>query len=270
MDDWDRPSVRFRCNYLESPSTTWGYIVIRTSYDPSLEPAWQRTLQKIKDTIYYAIEYELRYPQSWMKLSVEDRTRIHREGFASSGLPSPDPAPVDDLKNRLRLIVLEDPAQYRDLSTTQVHEKFEEWCMELTQQLARERGVVVDYPWTELGPCPISRDVCLWIDEEVLKVVDGDIKNEFGEGPYVKAVERRPCLSPDYDGWFKVELGYLWQMYGHAINSGGLDQFLPPKRQRTGERPIWNGSIPFDVEMEMMGVDERDVEEYYGGLKTDL
>lgn len=252
MDDWDRPSVRFRCNYLESPTTTWGYLVIRTSYDPALEPAWQRTLQKIKDTIYYAIEYELRYPQSWLKISHEDSSRSFKEGFASLGLPPPDPAPVDELKNRLRLILLEDPAQYRDLSATQVQEKFEEWCMQLTQQLARERGVVVDYPWTELGPAPVSTDVCLWINNEVLRVVDGDIKNEFGEGPYVKAVEQQPCLSPDYDGWFKVELGYLWSMYGRAINSGGLDQFLPPKRQKTGEKPIWNGDWPFDVELESM------------------
>lgn len=107
------------------------------SYDPALEPAWQRTLQKLKDTIYYTIEYELRYPQSWMKLSHEDRIRIHKEGFSSLGLPPPDPPPVDELKNRLRLILLEDPAQYGDLFASQVQGKFEEWCMQLTQQLAR-------------------------------------------------------------------------------------------------------------------------------------
>ncbi|GIC88171.1 uncharacterized protein Aud_004562 [Aspergillus udagawae] len=263
MDDWNRPSVKFRCNYLDSRATTWGYLVIRTSYDPALELAWQRTLQKIKDTVYSAIEYELRYPQSWMKLSHQDRIRIQNEGFSSLGLLPPDPAPVDNLKNRFRLSLLEDPAQYRGLSAPQVREKFDEWCMQHTQQLARERGVILDDPLTELGPAPVSTDVCLWIDDEVLRVVDGDIKNEFGEGPYVKAVERRPALSPDYDGWFKVELGYLWMMYGRAFNSGGLDQFLPPKRQKTGERPIWNGSWPFDVEMESLGMDEREMEEYY-------
>ncbi|RHZ48195.1 uncharacterized protein CDV56_102858 [Aspergillus thermomutatus] len=263
MDDWNRPSVSFRCNYLRPPTATWGYLIIRTSYDPALEPAWQRTLQKIKDTIYSTIDYELRYPQSWMKLPVEDCIRIKNEGFSFLGLPPPDPAPVDDLKNRLRFILLEDPAQYRGLSTTQVQERFDEWCIQHSQQLARERGVVLE-PMTELGPTPVSNNVCLWIDEEVLKVVDGDIKNEFGEGPYVKAVERRPVLSPDYDGSFKVELGYLWQMYGDAFNSGGLDQFLPPKRRKTGERPVWNGSWPFDVQMESMGMDEKEMEEEWG------
>lgn len=92
----------------------------------------------------------------------------------------------------------------------------------------------MDYPWTELGPAPVSTDVCLWIDEEVLKVVDGDIKNEFGEGPYVKAVERRPCLSPDYDGWFKVELGYLWSMYGRAINRWWIGSILAAQKAENG------------------------------------
>jgi hypothetical protein len=47
------------------------------------------------------------------------------------------------------------------------------------------------------------------VDEEVMRCVDGDLKNDHGEGPYVKAIERLPALSPDYDGSFKVALAYL-------------------------------------------------------------
>jgi hypothetical protein len=36
--------------------------------------------------------------------------------------------------------------------------------------------------------------------------VDGDVKNEYGEGPYVKAIARLPAMGADYDGSFKVAL----------------------------------------------------------------
>ncbi|KAF7118002.1 hypothetical protein CNMCM5793_007371 [Aspergillus hiratsukae] len=213
------------------------------------------------------------------------------------------------------------------------------------------KPILIPVDAREVASRPVSllnaHEVDGQVKVQVLTVVDGDVKNEFGEGPYVKAVEPRPALSPDYDvvvvvvvlinvrgkageacppetshgtascfpgggwgqrrghyrwlrcafvqrarynralvasagagefsifmvevamvpveipmggpqgkppvedwtvkvqlrspdydGWFKVELGYLWRMYGDAVNSGGLDQFLPPKRLKTGERPI--------------------------------
>jgi hypothetical protein len=106
---------------------------------------------------------------------------------------------------------------------------------------------------------PVSEWVCLMIDEEVIRCVDGDLKNEYREGPYVKAIERLPVMSPDYDGSFKVALTYLWGLIGRADNQGGVDQFLPPKRRKTGERPIYNGSWPEDVEMESLGIDPDEI-----------
>ncbi|KAL5356327.1 hypothetical protein BJX96DRAFT_171511 [Aspergillus floccosus] len=78
---------------------------------------------------------------------------------------------------------------------------------------------------------PVSADVCLMVDGEVLRAVSQDLRNEYGEAPFVKAVERLPCLGPEYDGWFKVALTYLWRLVAQADNSGGLDRFLPPKRR---------------------------------------
>jgi hypothetical protein len=93
------------------------------------------------------------------------------------------------------------------------------------------------------------------VDGEVLRAVGQDLRNEYGEGPFFKAVERLPCLGPDYESWFKVALTYLWQLLMRADNSGGMDQLLPPKRRTTGERPIYNGSWPMDVELESAGID---------------
>ncbi|KAJ0419391.1 hypothetical protein BJY00DRAFT_313993 [Aspergillus carlsbadensis] len=41
------------------------------------------------------------------------------------------------------------------------------------------------------------------VDADVMRCVNGDLKNEYCEGPYVKAIERLPAISLDYDGSLK-------------------------------------------------------------------
>lgn len=51
-----------------------------------------------------------------------------------------------------------------------------------------------------------------------------------------------------------------------AHNSGGMDQYLPPKR-RAPERPIYNSSWPLDVQLESAGIDPdelAEIQEAYG------
>ncbi|KAL3492174.1 hypothetical protein BJX62DRAFT_236409 [Aspergillus germanicus] len=92
---------------------------------------------------------------------------------------------------------------------------------------------------------PVSEWVCLMVDEEVIRCVDGDLMNEYGKGPYVKAIERLPAICPDY---------------------GGSLKFLPPKRRKTGERPIYNGYWLEDVEMESLGIDPDEIPALEDGL----
>ncbi|KAJ5875580.1 uncharacterized protein N7473_012927 [Penicillium subrubescens] len=197
----------------------------------------------IRAHILTSIEEELHKPLSWMRISAVDHQRILKD---PSLLPAVDPAPVDAVKAGLELIVHDDAARYDRLSVEDSRSSF-----------ANPHILSVRIH----AGLPVSAVVCLMVDGEVLRTVSQDLRNEYGEGPFVKAVERLPCLGPDYEGWFKVALTYLWQLVMRAANSGGMDQFLPPKRRATGERPIYNGSWPMDVDMESFGIDPDELAE---------
>jgi hypothetical protein len=257
-DHESRPSAIFLRN---THGPKWGYAIYRTNYDPALEAAWAHTLHAIRAHILASIEEELHKPLSWMRISAVDHQRILKD---PSLLPAVDPAPVDAVKAGLELIIHDDAARYDGLSVEDVREAFHALCTDgdpaapSVAELFANPHILSVRIRTGL---PVSAVVCLMVDGEVLRAVSQDLRNEYGEGPFVKAVERLPCLGPDYEGWFKVALTYLWQLVMRAANSGGMDQLLPPKRRATGERPIYNGSWPMDVEMESFGIDPDELAE---------
>ncbi|KAI9372624.1 hypothetical protein BJX61DRAFT_435603 [Aspergillus egyptiacus] len=211
-----RPSIRFR-QHIHGP--TWGYAIYRTSYTPALQPAFERTVAKIRSAIIASIEKELHDP----------RSGAFRHDV--------DPAPVDFVKDRLQLVIHEDVRRYNGLDEAGVREVFHAWCYPPGERVFTVADILTSPHASKVqtrADLPVSEWVCLMVDEEVMECVDGDLKNEYGEGPYVKAIERLPAMSADYTGSFKVALTYLWELIGRADNQGGVDQFLPPKRRKTG------------------------------------
>lgn len=254
-DHSSRPSARFLRN-IHGPK--WGYAIYRTNYDPALEAAWTHTLHTIRAHIVTSIEEELHNPLSWMRISAADCWRIRND---PSLCPAVDPAPVDAVKAQMELVIHDDATRYDGLSMEDVREAFHVLCTgdptgpSVAELFANPQILSV---WIRAG-LPVSADVCLIVDGEVLRAVSQDLRNEYGEGPFVKAVERLPCLGPDYEGWFKVALTYLWKLVTRAKNSDGMDQVLPPKRRTTGERPIYNGSWPMDMQLESAGIYPEDI-----------
>ncbi|KAL2822547.1 hypothetical protein BJX63DRAFT_427111 [Aspergillus granulosus] len=243
-----RPSVNFR-QHIHGP--TWGFAIYRTSYAPALQEAWERTIDKVRNSIIVSIEKEL---YDW-----ETGALLH----------DVDPSPVNSVKDRLQLVIHDDAGSYEGLDENGVREAFHAWCYPWGEQVFTVVDILANPDASKVhtrSDIPVSEWVCLMINEEVIRSVDGDLKNEYGEGPYVKAIERLPAMGPEYDGSFKVALTYLWGMYGLADNEGGVDQFLPPKRRKTGERPIYNGAWPEDVMLESAGFDPDEMPSLDYGL----
>lgn len=258
-----RPSAIFLRQHIHGPK--WGYTIFRTNYDPVLEPAWQRTLQAIRDHLITSIEGELHKLLQWVNISAADHARIRND---PSLFPPVDPTPVDEVKAVMQLAVYNDVELYDGLSPAGVREAFHALCMGSNPATPTVAELLADSrPIQTRNALPASGDLCLMVDGEVLRVVSQDLRNEFGEGLFVKAVERLPALGPDYEGWFKVALTYLWRLVGQEDNSGGMDQSLPPKRRASGERPIYNGGWPLDVQLQSAGIDPdelAEIEEEYG------
>jgi hypothetical protein len=256
-DHASRPSTIFLRNIHGSK---WGYAIYRTNYDPALEAAWTHTLHTIRSHIVACIEEELHKPLSWMRIPAVDYQRIRDD---PSLCPAVDPAPVDAVKTALELIVHDDAARYDGLSVEDVREAFHSLCTDGDPATPSVAEIFANPPLfvRMRAGLLVSADVCLMVDGEVLRAVSQDLRNEYGEGPFVKAVERLPCLGPDYEGWFKVALTYLWQLVMRAKNSDGMDLILPPKRHTTGERPIYNGSWPMDMQLESAGIYPEDIAE---------
>ncbi|GLI74486.1 hypothetical protein PoHVEF18_002728 [Penicillium ochrochloron] len=257
-DHSERPSAIF-LRSIHGPK--WGYAIYRTNYDPALEAAWTHTLHTIRAHIFTSIEEELHEPLSWMHISAADRWRIR---YDPSLCPLVDPAPVDAVKARMELVIHDDAERYDGLSVEDVRDSFYALCTgdpnapSVVELFANPQILSVE---TRAG-LPVSANVCLIVDGEVLRAISQDLRNEYGEGPFVKAIERLPCLGPDYEGWFKVALTYLWKLVMRAAaNTEGLDLVLPPKRHTTGERPIWNGSWPIDLRLEAAGIYPEDMAE---------
>ncbi|CEN62011.1 hypothetical protein ASPCAL08653 [Aspergillus calidoustus] len=218
-----RPSVTFR-QHIQGP--TWGYPIYRTSYTPALQQAWERTVGKIRSAIIPSIEKE------------------QHDARSGALRPDIDPAPVDFVKDPLQLVMHDDTSRYDDIDEAGAREAFHAWCSPPGEQVFTIADILANPEaskvWTR-ADLPVSE----W--------------NEYGEGPYVKASARLPAMGADYDGSFKVALTYLWGLIGKADNQGGLDQFLPPTRHKTGERPVYNGRWPEDVDLESLGLDPDEV-----------
>ncbi|KAL2789323.1 hypothetical protein BJX66DRAFT_339451 [Aspergillus keveii] len=156
------PSVTFR-QHIHGP--TWGYAI----YHPH--------------AIITSIEKEL-----------HDRS--------SGALPDDvDPTPVNYVKDRLQIVIQDDPSRYDGFDEAGV---FHPWC----------------YP----------------PGEQVFTIAD------ILASPNASMVQTRANLPvsecPEYGGSFK---------------------FLPPKRRKTGERPVYNGYWPEDVELESLGIDPDEI-----------
>ncbi|KAL3449965.1 hypothetical protein BJX65DRAFT_305428 [Aspergillus insuetus] len=178
-------------------------------------------VKKIRSAIIAGIEKEIRDPRSG---ALRDDV---------------DPTPVNYVKDRLQLVIQDDPSRYDGLDEAGVREILHAWCYPSGEQVFIMADIIASpdasmvQTWAGL---PVSECVCLMVDEEVMQCVDGDLKNGFGEGPYVKG-----------------------ELIGRADNQGDIDQFLPPKRRKTGERPIYNGYWPEDVEMEPLVIDPDEI-----------
>jgi hypothetical protein len=98
------PSVTFR-QHIHGP--TWGYAIYRTTYTTALQPAWERTVEKIRSAIITSIEKEL-----------HDRS--------SGALPDDvDPTPVNYIKDQLQILIQDDPSRYDGFDEAGV---FHPWC----------------------------------------------------------------------------------------------------------------------------------------------
>lgn len=144
-----------------------------------------------------------------MFISTVDHQRILKD---SSLLPAVDLAPVDAAKAGLELIVHDDAARYDGLSVEDVREGFHALCTDGDPAAPSVAELFVNPHILSVrirAGLPVSAVVCLMVDGEVLRAVSQDLRNEYGEGLFVKAIERLPCLRPDYEGWSRVALTYL-------------------------------------------------------------
>ncbi|GES58183.1 hypothetical protein PENSUB_3669 [Aspergillus terreus] len=145
------PSTRPSTIFLQHiRASKWGYAIYRTNYDPALEAAWTHTLHA----------------------SIED-ARIRND---PSLCPAVDPAPVNAVKARLELAVHDDAARYAGLSTEGVREAFHALC---TGGGAPSVAEVLAHPQPvrKRTGLPVSADVCLMVDGEVLRAVSRDMRN---------------------------------------------------------------------------------------------
>ncbi|KAG2412967.1 hypothetical protein HFD88_010526 [Aspergillus terreus] len=160
-----RPSTIF-LQHIHAPK--WGYAIYRTNYDPALEAAWTHTLHAIRTHLHASIEEELPIPLAWMHLSVADRVRIRND---PSLCPAVDSAPVNAVKARLELAVHDDDddaARFAGLSVEDMREAFPALftgggAPSVAEVLAHPQPVRIR------AGLPVSADVCLMVDGEVLR-----------------------------------------------------------------------------------------------------
>jgi hypothetical protein len=154
-----RPSVTSR-QHIQGP--IWGYAIYRTTYTPALQPAWERTVEKIRSAIITSIKKEL-----------HDRS--------SGALPDDvDPTPVNYVKDRLQIVIQDDPSRYDGFDEAGV---FHAWCYPPSEQVFTIADILASSDASMVqtrANLPVSEWVCLMVDEQVIRCVDEDLKNEYG------------------------------------------------------------------------------------------
>ena len=211
-------------------------------------------LQTIKDAIFAQVEQEVQdvgLVAMYLGLSLEEKKPYWNTG-PDGPFPHIDRGPVDFVKERLRLFVVDDDALKEkgvggdaeidaDAVADHVREVFKQWTKQQAEAGPEER---LD--------TRVSKFAALFVDEEAVASVLQD-----GQKGFVGAVEshyfdgrqgkyRRP-------GWLRVQLSTLFSFYSSAASPDGIAQYARKRPHTTA--PVYDEDLDdydseeFDVSM---------------------
>ena len=249
-----RPSVRFAGNHLSRhPDATWGFAIVRTAYSQRATEQWDTVLQTIKDAIFAEVEWEVKNVRTivrYMGISLEEKLRYWNAG-PEGPFPPVDRKPVEFVKERLRLLVIDDDAQKgagagadaevdADAVADHVREVFKQWARRQAEAGPEER---LD--------TQVSHFTALFVDEEAVASVLQD-----GQKGFVGAVEWHHFARQGkyrWPGWLRVQLSTLYSFYTSAASVEGVAQDARKRSHTTA--PVYDeerddyDSEEFDVSM---------------------
>jgi hypothetical protein len=100
---------------------------------------------------------------------------------SSGALPDDvDPTPVNYVKDRLQIVIQDDPSRYDGFDEAGV---FHPWSYPPGEQVFTIADILASPNASMVqtrANLPVSEWVCLMVDEQVIRCVDEDLKNEYG------------------------------------------------------------------------------------------
>ena len=199
-------------------------------------------LQTIKDAIFAQVEQEVqdvRLVVMYLGLSLEEKKRYWNAG-PEGPFPHIDRGPVDFVKERLRLLVVDNDALKEkgagadaemdaDAVADRVREVFKQWTRQQAEASPEER---LD-TW-------VSLFTALFVDEEAVASVLRD-----GQKGFVGAVESHYFDGRQgkyrWPGWLRVQLSTLFSFYLSAASPDGVAQYARKRSHTTA--PVYDEDL---------------------------
>ncbi|RPA75993.1 hypothetical protein BJ508DRAFT_365301 [Ascobolus immersus RN42] len=258
------PCTQFISKFLRNPASQWGFFIVRTVYTPESDAQFATFLELLKVALTNDIESEARSPARAIEFyQAADMAKEQVEAFKADtekGSEGPWPTgftrePVEKVLEKMQFVV-RNGKEFDGLGAEEVREVFDKWVTakkneRMEKKKAGDRSVGV----------AVSEDVCLWVDEDVLKSAmrwgddirdeakfkEEELRNSYRpEGfkkrkkAFVKVVERSKGnvgCRVGYEGWMRKSLESLWDFYRSDVRfgTGLVERRSIPGKSANGE-----------------------------------